>query len=214
MKLLGIVAAAFLALAAVPAVADDLQYDSDLAKALGISEIRAGVMMDDVELYSRVPIWFVPQPDTFHTENIDTISGDVVFNTPDLSGFLAKPDIGWFNWLINPRPVVGFDLNFKHESVIHASLNWHIPIGDTGIFIEPEVGGSLNNAVLDATKRPPGWRDVGCNALIYWSLNIGYQINEHWNIMATEQHSSHDGLCEWVHNQGINYEGIRIGYKF
>ena len=38
--------------------------------------------------------------------------------------------------------------------------------------------------------------------------------NENWNIMATEQHASQDGLCGWSNNQGLNYEGIRIGYKF
>ncbi|HVX81062.1 MAG TPA: acyloxyacyl hydrolase [Devosiaceae bacterium] len=177
---------------------------------LGISEIRGGVMMDDVELYSHFPIWAVPRPESFNFANVDTASIDVLWETPNL-GF-NKPDWGYWSFLLNPRPELGIDLNLKHESMAHASLNWHAPLFDTPFFIDGELGGVVHNGTLTGAVAP--MRNLGCRALFYWSIDIGYQINENWNIMATEQHASQDGLCGWSNNQGLNYEGIRIGYKF
>jgi len=182
------------------------------AGPMGISEIRGGAMIDDVELYSTAPIWAVPRLETIHLENLDTMSFDVLFDSPDLSSVVAKPDIGWFNWLLDPRPLVGVDVNFKHESMAHVALNWHVPVGDTGIFIEPELGAAIHNGALSGAVAP--MRNLGCRALFYWGVNIGYQINDNWSIMATEHHGSQDGLCGWTLNQGLNYEGIRVGFKF
>jgi len=218
---------ALLCLSAGPAVAADLvmpayspqpvatasadAFDSDWARAYGISELRAGVMMDDIELYST-PVYIVPRPESFHLDNIGTLSADVLYDTPDLSRFFTKPDLGGWNWLLSPRPTFGIDLDLKHESMVHASLNWHIPVADTPFFVETELGAALHNGAL--TDAVPPMRNLGCRALFYWSLNIGYQLTDHWNLLATEQHASQDGLCGWHNNQGINYDGVRLSYKF
>jgi hypothetical protein len=210
MKSIAGLAALLLGALTGPALAGDI-YASDLAKAYGISEIRAGVMIDDVELYGA-PIYVVPHFDTIKLGNLNTLSVDVLFDTPDVSSFFTKSDLGGFNWLLSPRPTLGVDLNFKHESMIHASLNWHIPVGDTGFFVEPEVGGAIHDGTLTGAVAP--YRNLGCRALFYWSINVGYQIDPHWNIIGTEQHASQDGLCGWTENQGLNYDGIRLSYKF
>lgn len=170
---------------------------------LGISELRAGVMIDDFELHSTAPIWWVPYPSTINIDNLDTLSFDVLFRTPK---------IGAFQWMGSPRPVVGVDLNFKHESMVHAALNWHLPIAQTGFFAEAELGGALHDGQLKDQTAP--FRNLGCPALFYIGFNVGYQISDHWNIMATEQHASQGGICGWTDNQGLNYTGVRLGYKF
>jgi hypothetical protein len=193
MKFIEYVAAAALCLCTTPV----------LAQGMGISELRGGLAVDDVELFSHAPIWAVPHLETIKLSNLDTASFDVIFTSPDIDAF---------KWIGSPRPVLGADLNIRHESMIHASLNWHIPVFNSGFFIEPELGAAVHNGTLTGAVAP--MRDLGCRALFYWSVNLGYQIDPHWDILATEQHASQDGICGWTNNQGLNYESIRIGYKF
>jgi hypothetical protein len=80
------------------------------------------------------------------------------------------------------------------------------------LFLEGELGGALTDAALKGATPP--FRNVGCSELFYWSINLGYRIDEHWDVMATEQHASQAGLCGNHLNQGLNYDGIRIGYRF
>lgn len=174
-----------------------------LAQRLGIAELRGGLMIDDVELVSQAPFWTVPHFETISLSNLDTVAFDVLFTSPEVDAF---------RWIGAPRPVLGLDLNLRHESMVHASFNWHLPVGNTGFFAEAELGGALHNGML--TGATPPLRNLGCRALFYWSVNLGYQIDENWSVMATEQHASQFGLCGWTVNQGINYEGIRVGYKF
>jgi hypothetical protein len=170
--------------------------------AFGPAEIRAGAMIDDVELFTG-PAWIVPVPSTIDAGNLDTISFDVLFRSPD---------IGAFAWLGAPRPVVGIDLNLRHESMIHAALNWHVDVPKSRLFLEGELGGALTDAAPSGATPP--FRNVGCSELFYWSINLGYRIDDHWDVMATEQHASQAGLCGDHLNQGVNYDGIRIGYRF
>jgi hypothetical protein len=167
-----------------------------------LSEIRAGAMVDDVELHTG-PVYIVPVIPTISLGNLDTASFDVLFKSPDL---------GAFEWLGSPRPVVGADLNFRHESMVHAALNWHVDVPKSRLFVEGELGGAVTNAAKSGAIAP--FRNVGCSQLFYWSINLGYKIDDHWDIMATEQHASQGGLCGDHLNQGLNYDGIRVGYRF
>jgi hypothetical protein len=78
--------------------------------------------------------------------------------------------------------------------------------------LEGELGGALTDAAPRGATPP--LRNVGCSELFYWSINLGYRIDDHWDVMATEQHASQAGLCGDHLNQGVNYDGIRIGYRF
>jgi hypothetical protein len=195
MKLLGVLAVAILGVLDIgPAWAAN--------SGPALSELRAGAMIDDVELHTG-PAWIIPVVPSINAGNLDTASFDALFNSPQ---------IGVFEWMGAPRPVVGVDLNFRHESMVHAALNWHVDVPKSRLFLEGELGGALTNAAQrDAT---PPFRNVGCNALFYWSINLGYRIDDHWDVMATEQHASQGGLCGDHVNQGLNYDGIRIGYRF
>ncbi len=79
-------------------------------------------------------------------------------------------------------------------------------------FAEAELGGAIHNGALSGATPP--MRDLGCRELFFWSVGVGYRLNEHWNLMATEQHGSQWGLCGWDNNQGINYLGVRLGYRY
>jgi lipid A 3-O-deacylase len=171
-------------------------------QAYGLSEFRAGAMMDDVELHGP-PSWIIPVIPTISVGNLDTASFDLLFRSPD---------VGAFEWIGSPRPVVGVDLDMRHESMVHAALNWHWDVPKSQMFIEGELGGAIHNGALSGATPP--FRNLGCRELFYWSINIGYKINDHWDIMATEQHASQDGICGWDNNQGLNYDGIRVGYRF
>jgi hypothetical protein len=189
-------AAALLGLEAGAAVAAPSPRD------YGLSEIRGGAMIDDVELFTG-PVWVVPVPSTISAGNLNTASFDVLFRSPK---------IGAFAWLGAPRPVIGVDLDLQRESMIHAALNWHVDVPKSRLFLEGELGGALTDAAPSGATPP--FRNVGCSELFYWSINLGYRIDDHWNIMATEQHASQAGLCGDHVNQGLNYDGIRVGYRF
>jgi hypothetical protein len=57
-------------------------------------------------------------------------------------------------------------------------------------------------------------RNLGCRTLFYWSINVGYEISDRLDLNLTQQHASQAGLCGVTTNQGINYIGMRLGYKF
>jgi hypothetical protein len=175
---------------------------AEVAASLGIAEVRAGVMIDEVELYDAAP-HIVPRPDTISLGNLSTVSFDVLFRSPDIAAF---------RWLGSPRPTVGFDYDFRHESMAHLSLNWHIPLGSSRFYVEPELGGAIHNGALTGAVAPA--RNLGCRTLFYWSINVGYEISDRLDLNLTQQHASQAGLCGVTTNQGINYIGMRLGYKF
>jgi hypothetical protein len=175
---------------------------AEVAASIGIAEVRAGVMIDEVELYDAAP-HIVPRPDTISLGNLSTVSFDVLFRSPDIAAF---------RWLGSPRPTVGFDYDFRHESMAHLSLNWHIPLGSSRFYVEPELGGAIHNGALTGAVAPA--RNLGCRTLFYWSINVGYEISDRLDLNLTQQHASQAGLCGVTTNQGINYIGMRLGYKF
>jgi hypothetical protein len=117
---------------------------AEVAGSLGIAEVRAGAMIDEVELYDAAP-HIVPRPDTISLGNLSTVSFDVLFRSPDIAAF---------RWLGSPRPTVGFDYDFRHESMAHLSLNWHIPLGSSRFYVEPELGGAIHNGALTGAVAP------------------------------------------------------------
>ena len=201
MRLSGYLMAALLCLSAAPALAQGLSGKTvDMARGLGITELRGGAMIDDVELYGP-PVYIVPVPDSLSFSNLSVVNLDALFVSPDM-----------FKWIGSPRPTLGITYDFTHESMVHASLNWHLPVANTGLFVETEFGAAVHNGALSGATKP--FRNLGCRALFYWSASIGYNFDDHWSIMATEQHGSQGGICTWQNNWGLNYDGIRIGYKF
>lgn len=121
----------------------------------------------------------------------------------------SDPDYAW----LVPRLHVGGTVNTAgRTSYAYAGLTWTWEnLIWRGAFAEFSFGVAFNNghtgrfAPLDHAK-------VGCVALFRESASLGYRIDEHWSVMATIEHVSNGGLCNF--NRGITSAGLRIGYSF
>ena len=110
-----------------------------------------------------------------------------------------------------PRFHVGGDLNTAGKtSQAYAGLTWQFPIY-ARFFGEATFGGEYNDGNTSFVV-PAGYAAVGTHVMFRESGSIGYHLTEHWNIMATIEHSSNAGLAK--RNQGITNVGGRLAYVF
>ena len=179
-----------------PANADEL---SDMARQLGVSELRAGVMLHDFETWQAI----VPRNETIDYSNWQNLNLEVLFNPPDA-------DI--VRWLGSPRIALTTDLNFAgKDSTASLSAVWHLPVFDSPLFVEPVLGGTIHNGYL--RNAPIGRRNLGCRALFHLGFNVGAEITDKMTAMFSLEHSSHFWLCGSSTNDGINRMGFRVGWK-
>ena len=81
-----------------------------------------------------------------------------------------------------------------------------------GLFIEADLGGSVNNGY---TSNPPSGSnrsELGCNALFREALIIGVPLSDRLSVMAMAEHMSNANLCQ--PNNGITNVGVKLGYSF
>jgi hypothetical protein len=78
-------------------------------------------------------------------------------------------------------------------------------------FIEGSIDGAFNDGMTGPLK-PVGRAAMGCHVGFHESFSIGYDLTQHWSVMATAEHYSNLNLCE--RNHGISNFGARIGYTF
>jgi lipid A 3-O-deacylase len=127
----------------------------------------------------------------------------------NLEVLFAKPWGGDADWWL-PRPHIGTTINFAGKtSTAYAGASWQIPLTDWA-FIEGTFGGSVNNGETD--RSDPDMNPLGCNVLFRESASVGFDLTEQWRIMATVEHHSNAGLCDF--NRGLTNAGLRVGYKF
>lgn len=171
-----------------------------------VTEVRGGITMSGLELYpwDRNAIWNVvtPVPGSFNLSNIDSVQFNVLF---------AAPDVGAFEWLGTLRPALGGVISLSgRESLVHAGLNWQIPLGDV-FYLEAEGGVAIHNGALQGATAP--LRNLGCPVLFHWAYGVGANLTENWTVTATFQHASNI-IFGCYPNQGINHLGVSLGYKF
>ena len=188
------------AVASAPARAQDADWET-IARQYGVSELRAGVLLDGLE--QAYPFPFLVREDSIDLGNWQNLSAEVLF---------SFPDDDMISWLGSPRIGIGGTLNFTGKiSYARLAAVWHIPVFDTGFFIEPMVGGMIHDGYLyDA---PAGQREMGCRVVYFYGGNIGYEVSEKLNVMATFEHGSHWSQCVRRENDGVNRMGIRLGWK-
>lgn len=168
-----------------------------LAQDFGVDEVRAGAMLHGVELGGG------PLFSSIHFDRLEDVNFEVLFRSPQIDAF---------EWLGSPRPAIGGTINTKGlENMVHANLNWHVPLGDTPFFVEGGLGLSLASGYDSGA--PSGYRDLGCNVLAYMQGSVGMDLGQNWDVMATFEHSSHGWICG-TNNDGLNGLGLRVGYKF
>ena len=121
----------------------------------------------------------------------------------------AKPWGTIDDWWL-PRPHLGTTINFEGKtSTVYAGVSWQYNVTDWA-FVEASFGGSLNNGQTEDYHND--MNPLGCHTLFRESASIGYDITQHWRVMATAEHSSNAGLCDY--NRGLTNYGVRVGYKF
>ena len=137
-------------------------------------------------------------------------SGLVDFNAELISPRVVETNTGAWNYLI-PRIHLGGNINTGgRTSDGYLGLTWTFPIFRR-LFGEATLGGSYNDGHTDF-RVPDRYSAVGCHLMFRESVSIGYQISEHWSVLATAEHISNDHLCD--RNAGITNFGGRLGYTF
>ncbi len=194
--ILGLALGALLAaLAAVsPSLAQDYSGSGSNGGLAGIfDEVRVGTV-------------FSVQPN----DNSGVIvSGQLYFRA------FGPPRQNYFaNTLLRPRIFVGGNLATADDGVsqVYAGLTWHFPIYDP-FFLEASFGGTYHDGPLES---PPGGLDLGCHWLFHERLGLGFDIGQHWTLLASADHSSHAHLCDGgkAGNSGITHAGVYAGYRF
>jgi hypothetical protein len=179
----------------------------DTMRSLGISELRLGPALTNLELDPKVHLVNgfhpLPDPSSLGKGRLEGAAFEVLFRTPE---------IGALAWLGSPRPSLGGVLNLGgHESFVHAGLDWHVPLGATPFYLEGGLGVGTHNGYLD--NAPPGFHDLGCRVLLHFKYAAGWNLNDHTTVTLQWQHMS-NMVFGCGANQGLNDLGLEVGWKF
>lgn len=137
-------------------------------------------------------------------------AGTVDVNLELLSPRVVDINAGYWNYLV-PRLHLGGNINTGgRTSDGYLGLTWTTP-SFYRFFGELTLGGSVNDGNTSFVP-PPKYAAIGCHLMFRESVSLGYQISDHWNILATAEHISNDRLC--ARNAGITNFGARLGYVF
>lgn len=116
----------------------------------------------------------------------------------------------WKQQLARPRVNLGTSIGTQGEATqVFAGFAWTVNLNEK-IFAEAGFGGVWHNGELDSNNDGPA---LGCRLLFHEYLGAGYNITEHWNVVAQVAHSSHANLCDGPNN-GMTRAGLQVGYKF
>ncbi|MBB6485249.1 acyloxyacyl hydrolase [Rhizobium lusitanum] len=125
--------------------------------------------------------------------------------------FGYNPTADWKDQLMYPRIHLGTSIGTAGSATqVYSGLSWTLTHSN-GIFTELGFGGAVHTGNLD------DWQDhgpmLGCRLLFHEYAGLGYNFDNHWNVMAQIAHSSHANLCDGP-NGGMTRVGLMVGYKF
>lgn len=167
------------------------------AQGLTLDEVRAG------GFFHNAYQGFLPTSSNWTLERLHDLKFSALF---------ASPDVDAFAWIGNPRPEVGVTLNLDgfDESLVHANLNWQIPVFDTPLYLEAGFGAALTNAALDGAARPA--RNLGCPLAFYDAFGVGANLSDDVTLTVRYEHISNLELCS--PNDGLSNLGVMLGVRF
>ncbi|WP_417579254.1 acyloxyacyl hydrolase [Pelagibacterium sp.] len=166
------------------------------AQDIVLDELRAGVF------YHSAYNGFLPTGDNWDFSSLEDVKFSALFSSPDLEAF---------RWIGSPRPEIGATLNFNgRENLLHANLNWQIPVFDTPIYLELGFGAAVTDGALSGAASPA--RNFGCSFNFYDAAGIGANVGENMTVTLRYEHISNLDLCP--PNQGLSNFGLMVGFKF
>jgi len=121
--------------------------------------------------------------------------------------FVGPFDNRFLDILLRPRPHIGGTASPEGTDQIFAGLTWNLPVGRI-FFVEASFGGTVHNGPITGAEVA-----LGCHALFRESAGVGANIGEHWRVIASVDHSSHNEWCS-DDNDGLTHAGLSAGYRF
>jgi hypothetical protein len=132
------------------------------------------------------------------------VSGEVVF------GNIISTTDAWWSFATMRADIGGTYNTAGKTNGIYAGPIWTLALTDK-LFVEGSVGGAFNDGMTGPIK-PVHRSGMGCHWGFHESASIGYNLTEHWSVMATAEHYSNLNLCAL--NHGVSNFGVRVGYTF
>jgi lipid A 3-O-deacylase len=162
------------------------------AQDLGL-ELRLGPALHSLEIADML--------DPLKSGRIEDIVVEVIY-TPTLDLSLVG----------SPRLAFGGTFSSRGlEHMVHANLNWHLPVFETPLYVEAGLGGAYVTGYLH--DPPPGFRRLGCHTMFYFQGAVGVELPSDWTATLAAEHSSHAWTCG-PDNQSLNSLALKVGHKF
>lgn len=134
------------------------------------------------------------------------VTDDMIAGAPD-----------WIRWALQPRPTIGGSINtagMTDQAYVGANWAWFLKQNlfnpDDGIVLGYFFGPGFNDGKIQSNLHDR--KSLGSHVLFREALDLGYQINQTWEISAYIDHISNGGLAK--QNESINDVGLRLGYRF
>lgn len=166
------------------------------AEGLVLDEFRAGVF------YHGAYGGFLPTGPHWDLSRLESVKFAALF---------ASPEIDAFRWIGSPRPEIGATFNLAgRENIVHANLNWQIPVFETPLYLELGFGAALTDGALTGATAPA--RNFGCALNFYDAAGIGAHLSDSVTLTLRYEHVSNLDLC--LPNEGLSNLGLMLGVKF
>ncbi|WP_338608506.1 acyloxyacyl hydrolase [Pelagibacterium nitratireducens] len=166
------------------------------AQDIALDELRAGVFFHSA--YGG----FLPTGNNWDLSRLEDVKFSALFTSPDIEAF---------RWIGSPRPEIGATLNFNgRENILHANLNWQIPVFETPLYLELGFGAAVTDGALSGATLPA--RNFGCSFNFYDAAGIGANVSENVTVTLRYEHISNLELC--APNEGLSNLGVMVGVKF
>lgn len=173
------------------------------AQNITYSEFKFGVLYHDPKILAG-------------KEHGADLNPEFIWQSPVTDAMIA--DIpAWARLVLQPRPTIGAAINTAgdtDQAYVGVTWSWfllkNIVNPDDGIALAFFFGPGFNDGKLGPP--PPGREALGSHVLFREAVDLGYQINQTWEISAYIDHISNGGLAQY--NQSLNNLGLRLGYRF
>jgi hypothetical protein len=144
------------------------------------------------------------------------INPEVIFGSP-IDDELVAGVPWWLHWAAQPRPTIGAAFNTEgvtDQYYLGGTWSWFLARDlinpADGIVFSFFFGPGFNDGQLHNGNAQR--KALGSHILFREAAELGYQINETWQISGYLDHISNGGLAK--ENQSLNDLGIRLGYRF